>query len=56
MRRVVYYYDKGKDRIFQFLTNIFEMTAEQIGLLYKMSWQIELFLSNSSKTSRLNIF
>ena len=41
LRRVVYY-DKDKDRIFEFLSNIMDMTAEQIGLLYKMRWQIEL--------------
>jgi len=34
LRRVVYY-DKEKDCIIQFLTNIMDMTAEQVCLLYK---------------------
>lgn len=41
LRRVVYY-DDEKKRVLQFLTNIFDMTTEQIGLLYKLHWQIEL--------------
>ncbi|MFC4195520.1 transposase, partial [Pedobacter jamesrossensis] len=34
LRRVVYY-DVEKKKILQFLTNIFDMDTEQIGLLYK---------------------
>ena len=41
MRRVVCY-DDVKKSVLQFLTNIFDMTAEQMGQLYKMRWQIEL--------------
>lgn len=55
LRRVVYY-DKDKDRIFQFLTNIFEMTAEQIGLLYKMRWQIELLFKQLKQNFPLKYF
>ena len=55
LRRVVYY-DKEKDRIFQFLTNIFEMTAEQIGLLYKMRWQIELLFKQLKQNFPLKYF
>ena len=55
LRRVVYY-DKEKDRIFQFLTNIFEMTAEQIGLLYKLRWQIELLFKQLKQNFPLKYF
>jgi hypothetical protein len=55
LRRVVYY-DKDKDRIFQFLTNIMEMTAEQIGLLYKMRWQIEMLFKQLKQNFPLKYF
>ncbi len=55
LRRVVYY-DKEKDRIFQFLTNIFEMTAEQIGQLYKMRWQVELLFKQLKQNFPLKYF
>lgn len=52
----VVYYDKGKDRILQFLTNIIEMTAEQIGQLYKMRWQIELLFKQLKQNFPLKYF
>lgn len=55
LRRVVYY-DKEKDRVFQFLTNIFEMTAEQVGQLYKMRWQIELLFKQLKQNFPLKYF
>lgn len=55
LRRVVYY-DKEKDRIFQFLTNIFTMDAEQIGQLYKMRWQIELLFKQIKQNFPLKYF
>jgi hypothetical protein len=42
LRRVKFYDDQTK-RIFVFLTNNFDLTAEQVALLYKNRWQIELF-------------
>jgi hypothetical protein len=42
MRRVLYY-DEEKDRTFIYLSNNFELPPEQIALLYKNRWQIELF-------------
>src|SRR5215210_9473078 len=50
------YYDKQKDRIFQFLTNVFEMTAEQIRQLYKMRWQIELLFKQLKQNFPLKYF
>ena len=42
LRRVVFY-DAEMDRTFIFLSNNFELPPEQIALLYKNRWQIELF-------------
>ena len=41
--RKVRYYDADTDREFIFLTNNFLLTANEIALLYKNRWQIELF-------------
>lgn len=41
--RRIKYYDSESKRTFVFLTNNIETTAEQIALLYKKRWQIELF-------------
>lgn len=42
LRRIKFYDDETK-RIFVFLTNNFDLNAEQVALLYKNRWQIELF-------------
>jgi len=41
--RRVKFYDKETNITFVFLTNNMELTAEEIALLYKNRWQIELF-------------
>ena len=41
--RRVKYYDFESKRNFIFLTNNIDLTAEQIALLYKNRWQVELF-------------
>ncbi|MEA4841129.1 MAG: IS4 family transposase [Petrimonas sp.] len=41
--RKVVFYDVEMDRTFVFITNNFELPSEQIALLYKNRWQIELF-------------
>ena len=41
--RKVKFYDAEFNRTFVFLTNNMELTAEQIALLYKNRWQVELF-------------
>lgn len=55
LRRVAYY-DQEKKKVLQFLTNIFDMTAEQIGLLYKMRWQIELLFKQLKQNFPLKYF
>lgn len=42
LRRVVYY-DQDGNRTFVFYTNNYEVTAEQVALLYKYRWRVELF-------------
>lgn len=41
--RKIKFYDQETDRAFVFLTNNFELTAEQVAFLYKNRWQVELF-------------
>lgn len=41
--RRVKYYDKESNRIFVFLTNNMKVTADDVALLYKKRWQVELF-------------
>lgn len=41
--RRVKFYDKETNRTFVFLTNNFQVTSDQVALLYKNRWQIELF-------------
>ena len=41
--RKVVYYDKETNRTFVYLTNNMEITSEQVALLYKNRWQVELF-------------
>lgn len=55
LRRVVYYGDEKK-RVFQFLTNIFDMTAQEIGQLYKLRWQIELLFKQLKQNFPLKYF
>jgi hypothetical protein len=42
LRRVAFY-DRDKNTTLIFLTNNFELTADQVAMLYKNRWQIELF-------------
>ena len=41
--RKIKYYDKGKNKIYEFITNNFNLDALLIANLYKQRWQIELF-------------
>jgi len=41
--RRVKYFDKETEKTFVFLSNNFELSAEEIAYLYKNRWQIELF-------------
>ena len=41
--RKIKYYDKEKNKIYEFITNNFKLDALSIANLYKQRWQIELF-------------
>ena len=48
--------DDEKKRVFHFLTNIFDMTAKEIGQLYKLRWQIELLFKQLKQNFPLKYF
>jgi hypothetical protein len=54
--RLVSYYDKENQRAFYFLTNMFDATAEEIALIYKMRWQIELLFKKIKQNFPLTYF
>lgn len=67
--RKVKYYDSEMNRTFVFLTNNMSLTAQEIALLYKNRWQVELFFKwikqhlkiktfwgNSENAVRIQIF
>lgn len=55
LRRIVFY-DAQKDKVFEFLTNIMDMQTEQIGLIYKQRWQIELLFKQLKQNFSLKYF
>ena len=57
LRRVAYY-DKEKDKVIEFLTNMpqDEMSTEQIGDIYKQRWQIELLFKQLKQNFPLKYF
>ena len=55
LRRIAYY-DKDKDKVLVFLTNIMDMSAEQIGQIYKQRWQIELLFKHLKQNFPLKYF
>jgi len=55
LRRVKFYDDETK-RTFIFLTNNFDLTAEQVALLYKNRWQIELFFKWIKQHLKIKLF
>jgi Transposase DDE domain/Domain of unknown function (DUF4372) len=54
-RRIVFY-DKENDRVFEFLTNNFKLSAEKICLIYKRRWQIELLFKQLKQNFPLKYF
>ena len=55
LRRVVFY-DHNGNRTFVFYTNNFEVTAEQVALLYKYRWRVELFFKWMKQHLRIKEF
>lgn len=54
--RMVTFFDKQKERTFEFLTNNFELPAIQIADLYKKRWQIEVLFKRVKQNFPLKYF
>ena len=54
-RRIAYWDDENR-RLFEFLTNNFELPAEKIALIYKKRWQIELLFKQLKQNFPLKYF
>lgn len=54
LRKVTYRDEKG--RIFQFITNNWEITAEEVALIYKYRWSIELVFKKLKQNFQLHFF
>lgn len=55
LRRVVFYDHEG-NRTFVFYTNNFDITAEDVALLYKYRWRVELFFKWMKQHLRIKEF
>jgi hypothetical protein len=54
--RLVTFYDKEKERTFQFLTNHFQLAAASIAEIYKARWEIELFFKALKQNLKIKTF
>jgi len=54
--RRIAYWDNENERLFEFITNNFELTAEKIALIYKKRWQIELIFRQLKQNFPLKYF
>lgn len=54
LRKVNYRDDKGRD--YQFITNNFEISSEEVALIYKTRWQIELLFKKLKQNFQLHYF
>ena len=54
LRKITYKDDK--DRVYQFITNNFEITNEEVALLYKLRWNIELMFKKLKQNFQLHYF
>jgi len=55
LRRVAYY-DNQKDKVYVFISNQLELDAEQIALIYKKRWEIEVFFKYLKQNFPLKYF
>jgi IS4 transposase len=53
-RKVTYRDDKG--RIYEFITNNFEINNQEVALIYKIRWQIELLFKKLKQNFQLHYF
>ena len=54
LRKVTYRDDKG--RLYEFITNNFEISNEEVALIYKTRWQIELLFKKLKQNFQLHYF
>jgi len=54
--RRIAYWDSENSKLFEFITNNFELTAEKIALIYKKRWQIELLFKQLKQNFPLKYF
>lgn len=54
--RRIAYWDSENNRLFEFITNNFELAAEKIALIYKKRWQIELLFKQLKQNFPLKYF
>jgi len=54
--RKIAYYDAQNKRLFEFITNNFDLAAEKIALIYKKRWQIELLFKQLKQNFQLKYF
>ena len=54
LRKVTYQDEKG--RIYEFITNNFDISREEVALLYKLRWNIELLFKKLKQNFQLHYF
>jgi Domain of unknown function (DUF4372)/Transposase DDE domain len=54
--RRIKYYDQNRDRTFIFITNNVDLKAEEIAMLYKKRWEVELFFKWMKQHLRIKSF
>ncbi|HNG97790.1 MAG TPA: IS4 family transposase, partial [Candidatus Absconditabacterales bacterium] len=54
--RLIEYYDKEHDVMYEFITNTFELSAKTIAEIYKMRWQVEEFFRWIKQNLKIKTF
>ncbi|MEJ5266156.1 MAG: IS4 family transposase, partial [Bacteroidales bacterium] len=54
--RRIAYWDSANSRLFEFITNNFELPAEKVAMIYKKRWQIELLFKQLKQNFPLKYF